>query len=89
MVRPEKIRMLAAGETAPGALGAVVREVSYLGAVTRYIVETDAGQSLVVLRQNLDRSAAEVLAERERRVQIAWRAEDASRLETNNQEEAN
>jgi putative spermidine/putrescine transport system ATP-binding protein len=89
MVRPEKIRMLAAGETAPGALGAVVREVSYLGAVTRYIVETDAGQSLVVLRQNLDRSAAEVLAERERRVRIAWRPEDASRLETNKQEEAN
>jgi putative spermidine/putrescine transport system ATP-binding protein len=89
MVRPEKIRMLSDGESATGALGAVVREVAYLGAVTRYIVETDAGQSLVVLRQNLDRSAAEVLAERERRVRIAWRPEDASRLETNKQEEAN
>ncbi len=81
MVRPERIRLLADGEDAPGALGAVVREVSYLGAATRYVVETEQGESLVVLRQNLDTSAETALQERGRRVRIAWRAGDASVFE--------
>ncbi len=38
-----------------------VREVVYLGAVTRYIVELDVGGSLVVLQQNLTTSSMEAL----------------------------
>jgi putative spermidine/putrescine transport system ATP-binding protein len=95
-VRPEKIRLLDEGdrvladETAQGASAAgVVREVSYLGPVTRYVVELDSGETLVVVRQNLDMSAAQALAERGRRVRLAWRESDASILDTKQEEERN
>jgi putative spermidine/putrescine transport system ATP-binding protein len=87
MVRPEKIRMLAAGEEETGAVRGVVREVVYLGSVTRYVVETDQGETLVALRQNLDTSAEKALAEKGRSVQLAWRAQDASALDTNQEKE--
>jgi len=88
LVRPEKIRLLADGETDPAAVSGVVREVAYLGSVTRYVIETDGGQTLVVLRQNLDISAAQALQERGRQVRLAWRAADASVLQTNDDEES-
>jgi putative spermidine/putrescine transport system ATP-binding protein len=81
IVRPEKIRLLDETEQAPGTVAGVVREVSYLGSVSRYTVETEAGQTLVVLQQNLDTSAAGALAQRGQRVRLAWRAEDASVLD--------
>jgi putative spermidine/putrescine transport system ATP-binding protein len=80
MVRPEKIHLLEDGEEAATAVQGVVREVVYLGSVTRYVVETDHGETLVVLRQNLDTSAEQALAERGRAVRLAWRAEYASVL---------
>jgi putative spermidine/putrescine transport system ATP-binding protein len=49
-----------------------VREVVYLGPVTRYIVDLDEGRTLVALRQNLDTSAGQALEERGRRVRLAW-----------------
>jgi putative spermidine/putrescine transport system ATP-binding protein len=88
-VRPEKIRLL--GEREQGdstAAAGIVREVAYLGSVTRYVVELDRGETLVVVRQNLDMTAAQALQQRGRRVRLAWRAEDASELDIN-QEEAN
>jgi len=90
LVRPEKIRMLAAGEQeqATTARG-VVREVAYLGSVTRYAVELDAGETVIVLRQNLEMSAARALEERGRPVRLAWRAEDAYPLENHKEEETN
>jgi putative spermidine/putrescine transport system ATP-binding protein len=85
-VRPEKIRLLADADTdVPGAAG-IVRDVAYLGSVTRYVVELDRGETLVVVRQNLDMSAEQALAERGRRVRLAWREEDAKVLQTNQQE---
>ncbi len=87
MIRPEKIRLLADGEDAPGALAGVVREVAYLGSTTRYVVESDRGETIVVLRQNLETSAAQALAERGRSVRLAWRAQDESVLQANPQEE--
>jgi putative spermidine/putrescine transport system ATP-binding protein len=85
-VRPEKIRLLTDAESEPDAVGATVREVAYLGSVTRYDVESDDGESIVVVRQNLDTSAAQALAQRGRRVRIAWRPDDASPLHTNQEE---
>jgi putative spermidine/putrescine transport system ATP-binding protein len=85
-VRPEKIRLLDEGDSDPAAVAGTVREVAYLGSVTRYDVEIDDGESLVVLRQNLDTSAAQALAQRGRRVRIAWREDDATELHTNQQE---
>src|SRR2546429_2610223 len=79
-VRPEKVRLLSAGETAQLSATGIVREVSYLGPITRYLVELDRGGTLVVVRQNLDMSAARALEERGRRVGLVWRDEDASML---------
>jgi ABC-type Fe3+/spermidine/putrescine transport system ATPase subunit len=87
MVRPEKIRLLEPGEDHPTAVQGVVREVVYLGSVTRYVVDTDRGETLVVMRQNLDTSAEKALKERGRAVRLAWRAEDASVLDTNEEKE--
>jgi putative spermidine/putrescine transport system ATP-binding protein len=81
LVRPERIRLLADGDQDPRAIAGVVREVAYLGSVTRYLVESDSGETLIALRQNLDTSAHEALAQRGRRVRLAWRAEDARELE--------
>jgi putative spermidine/putrescine transport system ATP-binding protein len=86
LVRPEKIRMLPPEEGAAGALEGVVREVAYLGSVTRYVVESERGETIVVLRQNLDTSAERVLQERGRAVRLHWRPEDASVLDQKQQE---
>jgi putative spermidine/putrescine transport system ATP-binding protein len=75
-IRPEKISMgeldtpIDEGEcTATGH----VREVVYLGAVTRYIVELDVGGVLVVMRQNLDTSSMEALQVRGKAVRLIWK----------------
>jgi putative spermidine/putrescine transport system ATP-binding protein len=90
-VRPEKVRLLAEGEQPPagaaGALAGVVREVAYIGSVTRYDVELDDGERIVALEQNSDTSAAQALAMRGRRVRLAYRTRDASPLDTTKQEE--
>jgi putative spermidine/putrescine transport system ATP-binding protein len=72
-IRPEKIRMVgeAGGEGEPGT----VREVVYVGMVTRYAVDLDAGGELVVVRQNLETSSQEALAEQGKRVRLSWRPE--------------
>jgi putative spermidine/putrescine transport system ATP-binding protein len=83
-VRPEKISMLGEGEAGePGT----IRDVVYVGAVTRYVVELDAGGTLTVLRQNLERSPAETLEERGRRVRLAWHPENTFTIETTEREE--
>jgi len=72
-IRPEKIRMRdeAAGQGEPGA----VREVVYVGMVTRFVVDLDAGGQLVVVRQNLETSSQEALSEQGKRVRLSWRPE--------------
>jgi putative spermidine/putrescine transport system ATP-binding protein len=85
-VRPEKIRLLADGESDPAAVAGTVREVSYLGPVTRYDIESDGGETIVVLEQNLDTSAAQALDKRGKRVSVLWRQQDAAALHTNQQE---
>ena len=72
-IRPEKIRMTdeGSGEGEPGA----VREVVYVGMITRYVVDLDSGGELVVVRQNLETSSQEALAEQGKRVRLSWRPE--------------
>jgi putative spermidine/putrescine transport system ATP-binding protein len=86
-VRPEKIRLLAEQEADAADAAGIVREVAYLGSVTRYVVELQSGETLVVVRQNLDMSAASALEQRGRRVRLAWRREDESELDINQGEE--
>jgi putative spermidine/putrescine transport system ATP-binding protein len=77
-VRPEKIRMLGESDAAdPGAHveSGTIREVVYIGMVTRYVVDLDAGGALVVVRQNLETTSAEVVQARGRAVRLEWRPE--------------
>ena len=83
-VRPEKISLLMNSE-APQA-GAhveqgVVRDVQYVGPVTRYHVTLDRGGELQVLAQNLDEGSSEVLEARGRRVALEWRQEQESAID--------
>jgi len=72
-IRPEKIRMV--DENAGDGEAGTVREVVYLGMVTRYIVVLDAGGELAVVRQNLETSSQEALSEQGKRVRLSWRPE--------------
>jgi putative spermidine/putrescine transport system ATP-binding protein len=74
-IRPEKVRVLGDGETADGlhVETGVVRDVAYVGMVTRYLVELDGGGELQVVRQNLETSSQEAQGLRGRTVRVAWR----------------
>jgi putative spermidine/putrescine transport system ATP-binding protein len=83
-IRPEKLHVLDAdaplGDGLSSEKGAI-SEVVYLGAVTRYLIALDRGGTLTALRQNLETSATEALAERGRRVIVAWRREHLSAVD--------
>ena len=84
-VRPEKIRLLADGEEAVAGddtESGVLREVVYLGSVTRYIVDLDAGGALTVVRQNME----DVKEERGHAVRLAWRPEHTYVIEPSERE---
>jgi putative spermidine/putrescine transport system ATP-binding protein len=74
-IRPEKIAL-----NDPGAMvgseecsaSGHVREVVYLGASTRYIVQLDVGGELVVMQQNLTTSSMEALQVRGKAVLLVW-----------------
>jgi putative spermidine/putrescine transport system ATP-binding protein len=74
-IRPEKIRMSEGGDGEPGT----IREVVYVGMVTRYVVDLDAGGEVV--RQNLETSSQEALAEQGKRVSLSWRPEHTYPIE--------
>jgi putative spermidine/putrescine transport system ATP-binding protein len=89
-IRPEKIRMLDETELPDGSHVSEpgrIHEVIYLGAITRYIVDLDAGGMLVVVRQNLESSSEEVHTEHGRRVLLAWSPEDAFTIGGSEKEE--
>jgi putative spermidine/putrescine transport system ATP-binding protein len=75
-VRPEKINLLEDGAE-PAARAhveaGVVRDVQYVGPVTRYHVTLDRGGELQVLAQNLEEGSSEVLEAKGRRVRVEWR----------------
>jgi putative spermidine/putrescine transport system ATP-binding protein len=79
-IRPEKIRLADPG-TATGddevAADGRIHDVVYLGSDTRYIVSLDAGARLVVLRQNLDTSSMEALAQEGNAVRLIWKRQHA------------
>jgi putative spermidine/putrescine transport system ATP-binding protein len=78
-IRPEKVRMTDehGGEGEAGT----VREVVYVGMVTRFVVDLDDGGELVVVRQNLETSSQEALAEQGKRVRLSWRPEHTYEIE--------
>jgi putative spermidine/putrescine transport system ATP-binding protein len=75
-IRPEKIRLLENGShdglhTESG----VVRDVAYVGMVTRYLVDLERGGELQVVRQNLETSSTEALEQQGRTVTVGWSEE--------------
>ena len=48
------------------------RNVAYAGMVTRYLVDLEAGGELLVVRQNLETSSADVLEQKGREVTVGW-----------------
>jgi putative spermidine/putrescine transport system ATP-binding protein len=83
-VRPEKIHMLAEGEvpeTGAHVEDGRIADVVYVGMVTRYHVELDAGGRLMVVSQNLEVSSTEALAQHGRHVRLEWRPEHTFTIE--------
>ena len=74
-VRPEKIRLLPVSSPAPetaNALLGVVRDASYLGVSTQYIVETRSGRRLTVYEQNVERTVHGSLHRPGEEVRLTW-----------------
>ena len=82
-VRPEKIFIVENG-SAPKGLHVeegTIKDVSYAGMITRYLVDLAAGGELQVVRQNLETSSDEAQAQRGRKVKIGWRADQTVAVE--------
>ena len=74
-VRPEKIRMVGSDADTPGgwnALGGTVRDASYLGVSTQYIVETRHGERVTVYEQNVERTVHGSLHRPGEEVRLSW-----------------
>jgi len=74
-VRPEKIHLVeldAPVRDDECSTTGHVREVVYIGALTKYIVSLDDGGELVVFQQNLTTSSMEALQVRGRAVRLTW-----------------
>jgi putative spermidine/putrescine transport system ATP-binding protein len=82
-IRPEKVRLLDGDQPAEGlhVEAGVVRDVAYVGMVTRFLVELDGGGELQVVRQNLETSSQEAQELRGRRVRVAWHAAQTFAIE--------
>jgi putative spermidine/putrescine transport system ATP-binding protein len=82
-IRPEKIHLdLTNREPEKDMLcmDGVVRDVVYLGLFTRYLVEIEGGNDLVVIVQNLKTTSMDVLSARGQRVRLHWHKDHISRV---------
>jgi putative spermidine/putrescine transport system ATP-binding protein len=82
-VRPEKIRIVevsaAAGPDEHSVVG-TVREVEYLGSLTRFHVELEVGGTLLALQQNLTLTSTAAAELRGRQVRLVWEREHEFRV---------
>ena len=74
-IRPEKIRLLDTPHDGLHTEPGVVRDVAYVGMVTRYLVDLERGGELQVVRQNLETSSSEALEQQGRTVTVGWSEE--------------
>ena len=74
-VRPEKIRLHTGEESAPEGLNelhGIVRDASYIGVSTQYIVEAKGGAQIAVYEQNLERATRAELWSPGDEVHMTW-----------------
>ena len=77
-VRPEKIRITKGSLTPEAGVHAVagtVREVIYIGMSTRFVVDLEAGGTLMAIAQNSQSDLAGGVASRGDRVTLSWNSE--------------
>ena len=80
-IRPEKIHL---GTENSGlnegmlSIDGVVRDVVYLGLFTRYLVEIEGGNDLVVVEQNLKTTSMDVLSAKGQKVRLQWHKDHMS-----------
>ena len=82
-IRPEKILMStenAQPEKDMLSIPGVIRDVVYLGLFTRYLVEIEGGNDLVVVEQNLKTTSMDVLSARGQKVRLQWNKDHISRV---------
>jgi putative spermidine/putrescine transport system ATP-binding protein len=75
-IRPEKVHIGDESESARDGFTSEsgrIRDVVYLGMLTRYLVVLDEGGELVAVRQNLETSSQDALKQRGNRVRLQWR----------------
>ncbi len=83
-IRPEKIHLGGSADKVDGSMmsiDGVVRDVVYLGLFTRYLVQIDQGNDLVVVVQNLRTTSMDVLAAKGQKVRLYWHKDHISHLE--------
>ena len=74
-IRPEKIRMNRTAEAIPAASNQIpgtVRDVSYVGVSTQYIVEGKSGLPMTVYEQNVERTSNRSLFQSGDEVHLSW-----------------
>ena len=76
-IRPEKIRLDESGTGIDGrnVLTGMVRDASYQGVSTQYIIDLRSGESVTVYEQNVDRTVADSLWRRGETVRLSWAPE--------------
>ncbi len=82
-IRPEKIYLGAEGSglnEGMVSIDGVVRDVVYLGLFTRYLVEIEGGNDLVVVEQNLKTTSMEVLSAKGKKARLQWHKDHMSRV---------
>ena len=79
-IRPEKIELLQPGAPTDGLhteSGRVV-DVAYAGSITRFTVQLDKGETLQLVRQNVESASSGALPGQGNEVLVGWRPEHAA-----------
>jgi len=82
-IRPEKIHLDSTNsepEKDMLCIDGVIRDVVYLGLFTRYLVEIEGGNDLVVVVQNLKTTSMDVLSAKGQKVRLRWHKDHISRV---------
>lgn len=82
-IRPEKIHLGSENSglnTGMVSIDGIVRDVVYLGLFTRYLVEIEGGNDLVVVEQNLKTTSMDVLKAKGQKVRLQWLQDHMSRV---------
>lgn len=84
-VRPEKIQIHPPEYLPPIGMhwvDGVIRDVTYLGMYTRYLVNLDPGCELTVVQQNLESTSADVYTHTGRPVRLTWDPAHTRRIDS-------